>query len=86
MDKLTESFDFANFEAFLQVLQTAFADPDARGTAVTKINQIRMNNRDFSTYYAEFQNYAPHTGYENLVLRDLLKAGLSQELQQLLLP
>ena len=86
MNKLTGAFDFVDFEAFLQVLQTAFADPDARGTAVAKINQIRMNNRDFSTYYAEFQKYAPHTGYENLVLRDLLKAGLSQELQQLLLP
>lgn len=73
--------NFESVEALLNVLTLAFDDPDRAATASQKLRTIRQKNRDFSEYYAEFQRYAADVNWDDAALLELLKGGLSQEIQ-----
>jgi hypothetical protein len=44
-----------NFEAFVTSLEEAYGDPNRINTAERALAKLRQGNRDFVTYYAEFQ-------------------------------
>jgi hypothetical protein len=47
--------NLGNFEAFVTSLEEAYGDPDRVNTAERALAKLRQGNRDFVTYYAEFQ-------------------------------
>jgi hypothetical protein len=74
-----------NLAVLICILENAFDDPDRMGTAERTLRNLQQNNRDFATYYAEFQRYAPDTAWDNAAKRFALREGLSRELQMALI-
>jgi hypothetical protein len=56
--------------AFIQLLETAFGDPDRVATAERNMKEIKQKNREFSQYYAEFQVIATDLDWNPLALRN----------------
>ena len=75
---------FEKRQDMLRVLDQAFGDPDEKGTAQRRLRDIRQANRSFSDFYAEFQRYAPLSGFNAEALKSALEKGLSAELSTLL--
>jgi hypothetical protein len=73
--------DLANFAALIKILENAFDDPDRAGTAQRRLRSLKQGNKEFSVYYAEFQRYAPETGWDEVAKRFALQEGLSRDLQ-----
>ena len=51
----TYEIAFNTFAAFLTTLDRHFGDPDDQHTASLALDQLRQSNREFGTYYADFQ-------------------------------
>jgi Retrotransposon gag protein len=70
-------------ESFFEVLETAFGDPDRVGSAERALENLRQNNRDFATYYAEFSRLIEDVDWKSdPAIIHALKRGLSLELRQ----
>jgi Retrotransposon gag protein len=70
-------------ESLVEVLETAFGDPDRVGSAERALENLRQNNRDFATYYAEFSRLIADVDWKSdPAIRHALKRGLSLELRQ----
>ena len=78
---VNDQVNLDNLGALILILENAFDDPDRAGTAQRKLRTLRQGNRDFASYYAEFQRYAPETGWDNIAKMFTLREGLSRELQ-----
>ena len=72
----------ANVPALLNVLQTAFGDPDPQGTATRELRKLRQTNKKFSTYVADFIRLSAIVPWDERAKLDHLRVGLSHELQQ----
>jgi hypothetical protein len=81
-----DKVNLVDFVSFVRILTKAFDDPDRAGTAQRALRSLKQGNRDFFAYYAEFQRYAPETGFDDTAKRVALRDGLSRELQTCLLP
>jgi Retrotransposon gag protein len=69
--------------ALVEVLETAFGDPDRMGSAERALENLRQGNRDFATYYAEFSRLVADVDWNSEpAVRHALKRGLSVELKQ----
>jgi len=66
--------------AFIQLLEAAFGDSDRVATAEHKMREIKQKNREFSQYYAEFQDIAANLDWNPSALRNALRMGLSEEM------
>lgn len=75
-----DRIDLPDFAAFRTILETAFGDPDRRRTAERRLLGLKQANRDFSSYFAEFQRYAADAQYDNATKRVFLRHGLSREM------
>lgn len=75
-----DRIDLSNLDQLTRILETAFGDPDRKSTAETKLLTIRQANRDFSTYFAEFQRYASEVEWNSSAKLARLRNGLSQEI------
>ena len=51
----TYKIAFDIFAAFLTALDRHFGDPDEKHTASLTLDKLRQSNREFGTYYADFQ-------------------------------
>ena len=51
----TYEIAFNRFSAFLTALDRHFGDPDEKHTASIALDKLRQSNREFGTYYADFQ-------------------------------
>jgi hypothetical protein len=72
-----------NTEALVEVLETAFGDPDRVGSAERALENLRQGNRDFATYYAEFSRLIADVNWNSgPAIRHALRRGLSLELRQ----
>ena len=71
----------ANVPALLNILQTAFRDPDPEGTATRELRKLCQHNKEFSTYVAEFMRLSAIVPWDERAKLDHLRARLSQELQ-----
>ena len=76
-----DGINFADTEALISHLNTCFDDPDRTGTAVRKLQSIKQGTREFSAYFAEFQQYALQLNWNNDAIRAALKNGLAPELE-----
>ena len=70
-------------KALIEVLETAFGDPDRVGSAERALETLRQGNRDFATYYAEFSRLIADVNWNSgTAIRHALRRGLSLELRQ----
>jgi len=76
----TDRVNLAGLIALINVLKAAFGDPNRRRNAERKILTLRMGNRDFASYYAEFQRYAAEAEWDEKARLATLRAGISQSL------
>jgi hypothetical protein len=65
----------------LEILSTAFGDPDEIGTAEREMRSLRQKNSDFATYYAEFCRLMTILQWDKRARRAALREGLSSELK-----
>lgn len=65
----------------LEILSTAFGDPDEIGTAEREMRSLRQKNSDFATYYAEFCRLMTILKWDTRARRAALREGLSSELK-----
>jgi hypothetical protein len=73
-----------NFEAFVTSLDEAYGDPDHVNTAERMLAKLRQGNRDFVTYYMEFQRLIADLDWNDRAKRAALHHGLSEELKDIL--
>jgi hypothetical protein len=76
--------NLANFEAFVTSLEEAYGDPDHVNTAERALAKLRQGNRDFVTYYAEFQRLIVDLNWNDAAKRAALNCGLCEELKDIL--
>jgi len=66
--------------AVVELLEAAFGDPDQVATAERKMHQIKLLIRVFSQHYAEFRVIAAHMDWNPSALRNALRMGSSEEM------
>jgi hypothetical protein len=76
--------NLANSEAFVTLLEEAYGDPDRVNTAERALAKLRQGNRDFVTYYAEFQCLMADLNWNDAAKRAALHRGLCEELKDIL--
>ncbi|KAG6989268.1 hypothetical protein FocnCong_v021305 [Fusarium oxysporum f. sp. conglutinans] len=74
-----------DYEDILDILRSAYGDPNETRTARRKLDTIKQRDRDFSTFYAEFQSLSLDSGLEGDVLAPFLEKAVSKELSEMLL-
>jgi len=70
-----------DLQAFIQLLEAAFGDPDRVATAKQKTWEIKDKNHTFAQYYAEFQVIAANLDWNPSALRNVLRMGLLEEMK-----
>jgi hypothetical protein len=70
-----------DLQAFIQLLDAAFGDPDRMATAERNMKEIQHMNREFSQYYTECQVIAADLDWNPSALRNALRSGLSEEMK-----
>ena len=70
-----------NVPALLDILQTAFGDPDLQGTTTRELRKLRQANKEFSIYVADFMRLLAIVPWDEHAKLNHLRAGLSLELQ-----
>jgi hypothetical protein len=73
-----------NFEDFVTSLDKANGDPDHVSTAERMLAKLHQGNRDFITYYTEFQCLIADLDWNDAVKQAALHRGLSEELKDIL--
>jgi hypothetical protein len=76
--------DLDNFDAFVTSLEEAYGDPDHANTVERALSKLRQGNRDFVSYYAEFQRLIANLQWNDAAKRAALHRGLSEELKDIL--
>src|SRR6266699_1106960 len=72
---------FDTFAAFLAALDRHFGDPDEKHTAALALDNLRQSKREFSTYYADFQELMDILETtDDASRRYALKRGLNHEM------
>jgi hypothetical protein len=74
-----------DYQDILDILQKAYGDPNEARTARRKLDAIKQRDRDFATFYAEFQSLSLDSGIEGDALAPLLEKAVSRELHEMLL-
>jgi hypothetical protein len=75
----------SDYHEVLDILQKAYGDPNEARTARRELDSIKQGNRDFSTFYAEFQSLSVDSGLEGDFLAAPLEKAVSKELSDMLL-
>lgn len=76
------SINLEDLESLINILDIAFGNPNRVAEAEAKLSTIQQGNREFSTYYAEFQRYAAEVIWDEPSRLSALKRGLSYRLRQ----
>jgi hypothetical protein len=80
----TKSTDLFTVDEFMKQLDAAFADPQKRQKALSKINQIRQGNREFREFLRDFEQTmleAHGWKWDDQVRKGYLKAAINRELR-----
>jgi hypothetical protein len=73
---------FKSAEEMLEVLERIFADPNRRMTALQEFRRLYQGNKDFNSFWAEFQRLAAEIDYSPETLIDELRNKVSAELER----
>lgn len=76
--------DFATTNDLITYLEITCGDPDEKDTSQRELQKLSQANRPFSDYLADFRRLADRTGFNEEAKRAALLAGLSREIQELL--
>ena len=57
--------DFPSFANFVQSIQVAFDNPDARATAERKLKALKQGPKDCSSYHTEFTTLVTLLGWDD---------------------
>jgi len=79
------SIDLPDIASLFRILDIAFGDPDLAATAERKLETLKQANREFSSYYAEFQRYASDVEWNESAKKSALFRGLSNEIKDALM-
>jgi hypothetical protein len=79
-----DCMNLGNFEAFVTSLEEAYGDPDRVNTAERALAKLHQGNRDFVTYYAEFQCLIVDLNWNDAAKHAALHRGLCEELKDIL--
>src|SRR5258705_7252985 len=78
----TGVINFPSFTNFVQSIQAAFDDPDARATAERKLKALKQGPKDCSTYHAEFTTLVTLLGWDDPMKISYFQQGWSYEVQK----
>jgi hypothetical protein len=68
-------------EKLLDLLQLAFGVQNIQATAKRELLKLKMKDREFSLYYAEFQRWVPDVDWNKAAQPAVLRQGLCEELK-----
>ncbi|PHH49893.1 Retrotransposon-derived protein PEG10 [Ceratocystis fimbriata CBS 114723] len=74
-----------HYQEVLKVLDRAYGEPDQMNRACTKLFRLRQGNKDFATFFSEFQRLALVGKVSEATLPTLLEQNISKELRAMLL-
>ena len=74
-----------DYQAILDILDRAFGDPNRVNNARDELFRLRQTNKDFSTFFAEFQRLALEGDMPEDALPTLLEQAISRELRAMLM-
>jgi len=74
-----------DYEAILDLLDRAFGDPNRINNARNELFRLRQANKEFSTFFAEFQRLALEGEMSEDSLPVLLEQAINRELRAMLL-
>lgn len=77
-----DTIAFGSLKEATDMLVQCYGDPDEKGTALHLLENLRQTNRDFSTYFAEFQRLMGILDYSEEAKLHMLKRGLSNEIKE----
>ena len=60
---------YIDWHNIVQDLQNTFSDPDPEFLAQRKLITLCQTNCSFAKFFTEFNQYTPHTGFNNKVLK-----------------
>jgi hypothetical protein len=75
-------------EKIFDQLELSFGDPHKKEKAARKLHQLRQGNKPFTEYFVEYRRLVMEAGGANWpedVKKSYLRAGLSRELQELMI-
>ena len=76
-----DRIDLENVEALIDILEEAFGNPNHVAEAEAKLCNLQQGNREFTSYYAEFQRYASEVKWDEIAKLSALRRGLTYCLQ-----
>jgi hypothetical protein len=79
-----DRMNLGDCEAFVTSLEEAYGDPDYVNTAKRALAKLHQGNRDFVTYYAEFQCLIVVLNWNDTAKCAALHRGLCEELKDIL--
>ena len=76
-----DKVNLEDLAALIEVLDTAFGNPNKVAEAESKLSSIQQGTREFALYYAEFQRYAADVQWGEIAKLAALRKGLSYRLK-----
>ena len=73
--------DLDNVEVLIDILEEAFGNPNRMAEVEAKLCSLQQGNREFTSYYAEFQQYASELKWDETAKLSTLRRGLAYCLQ-----
>jgi hypothetical protein len=74
--------ELVDLAALIQILEDAFGNPNRKRDAEAHLARISQGEKDFSSYFAEFQRYSAEVDWNESAKLSALQRGLSPRLKQ----
>lgn len=74
-----------DYQDILDILERAFGDPNRVNNARNELFSLRQTNKEFGTFFAEFQRLALEGKMPEETLPTLLEQAISRELRSMLM-
>ena len=76
-----DKVNLANLATLIEILDTAFSNPNRVAEAKSKLSILYQGNREFILYYTKFQHYATDVQWDEVAKLAALRKGLSYRLK-----
>jgi hypothetical protein len=74
--------DIHSVDQLIAFLQTTYGDPNRKLTALSKLDALRQDRKNFTTHFAEFRRLAADTGLNEIGLITQLRRSLNDDLRR----
>ena len=81
MDPFFRNGTFVNFEIFVSLLERTYDDASREHTAVTKLENLRQRNRDFTSFFSEFLGLVGELDWNETARVAALRRAISDEIR-----